>query len=252
MQRKVRARLILFYILLSSLFIFLWSSKLHAVSGGTIKTAVSLDRSQMMNQPVKLYEKIGEDSFLFDSDTLTYDVYFALTFASEGGIKKIVTYVYITALTYVTNAVVDLTYDMTIIYNEKTIHHTGFTSDTAPFLDFNPSEIHAFKMDEDVIYNSEFPTTMEVVLNFTLDSGDISFYLSDTKTMSKYFFSPDMELWVLIALIGGGAGGVAVIIIITYVVKKKKANTPISKMSPKMIGSESDNPNPVDSRPEES
>jgi hypothetical protein len=199
-------------------------------SGRGISPAeLNYSSDQMGNQPVKIYEKIGDVTFTHMSDTLTYHIYFGLAFPTINGSQKIVAYVYLlTDNQYITNSEVFLTYTIDIGFNGKNITRSGIVSDSTSFMLWG-NEVYGFEMVGQNLASSEFPMTMDIALDYELSSTDLpSLSKTGVYTTSKYFLSAIMELWVLIVLICAAGAAVVIIIAVVVVRKKNKNRAPVT------------------------
>mgnify|MGYP006286995809 CR=1 FL=1 len=219
----IRREKILTILLLLGISFISFGCLAHQSSAGSITTTASIDNDAMRMKPVRIYQKIGQDTFTFDSETITYYAYFGLTFVQEGGTYQITPYVYVdTGEYFVSNLEATLTYTLKIEYNGKTINHSGSISDTAPFFGWDISEVYMFSLPQNSIEMGDFPTTMEIDFDYSISGGG-HFYISGNQDLSRYFFSPLIELWALITILAVLGGVIILISVIAIKIKKKKS-----------------------------
>jgi len=214
MKKKAKILLIVSFILLVQ------------INGAIICMAYKY-RDEYEDAGQSIYDRMESFSFIFDSQSIQYGVYFGGMFETYNDThKRFTADVFVITLNeyYVTSLTASLTFDITFSATGINIMDSGSDSDTSSFMQ-SGDVIYEFEIYEFFAHKDLFPVTLTIEFDYHLFSSE--FDMTDSYSVTKNFDWDPMFIFIIIGIVIGVVAVIVVVTIIIVVVRRRKRRTKI-------------------------
>lgn len=180
-------------------------------------------RDEYSDATQKIFTRIESFSFIFDSQSIQYAVYFGGMFETYNDThKRFVSDVFVVTLNeyYVTSLPAYLDFDVTFTATGINIIHSALTGDTSSMMQ-SGDVIYEFEIHDFLVSKDLFPVSLTVDFDYDLYSSKFS--ISDSYMGTKTFeWSDPLNIILIVGIVIGVVAAIAVTIAIIIYKRRRR------------------------------
>lgn len=180
-------------------------------------------RDEYIDASQKIFTRIDSFSFVFDSQSIQYAVYFGGMFETYNDThKRFVSDVFVVTLNeyYVTSLPATLDFDVIFTATGINIMHSAVRGDTSSIMQSH-DVIYEFEIHDFLVPKDLFPVTLTVDFDYELSSSE--FFRSDSYMGTKTFeWSTPMDIMLIVGIVVGVVAVIAITTIAIVVYRRRR------------------------------